>query len=136
MTSRRKKPYDIAILQRTHPKMKVSPYLYIGGILYLCRNLFLEMQDDLRDENRYFGIVLSYTATCQTYFTRMFDEAEDDELDVYQRIVYLYKQRIIYEHKRLMRHGMSRADAIITIFHRLLEIINEHPNIVDFPKQR
>ena len=31
---------------------------------------------------------------------------------------------------------MSRADALITIFHRLLEIINEHPNCADFPRQR
>ncbi len=121
---------------RTTSSLQVGTFLYVSGLLYLSRNLFYELKDELAEEKRFFGIVLTYNRTLQSAYTTLFDEVTDEEEDVYQRIIYLYKQIIVKEHKKLTRRGLSRADAIIVLINKILDIIGEVPSLQEYPNKK
>ena len=59
-------------------------------------------------------------------------ELENDD-ETSEKIIYLFKPLIISEYKRLIKKHLSKADSVITLLRKLLEIIE---GVTDFPYQK
>ena len=108
----------------------VSEQIYASGLTRLVEYLLADLSDLLELEGRRFGIVLSYFDSISKVCQKM-ELSNDDETS--GKIIYLYKPLVISEFKRLCRKKLSKADAVITILKKLLEMIAE---IETFPYLR
>lgn len=105
----------------------VAPKIYASGLTRLVEYILVDLNDLLEKEGRRFGIVISYLDSIYQECQKMVLDNDDDTS---KRIIYLFKPLIISEHKRLVRKHLSKADSVITLLRKLLEIIEE---IDDFP---
>lgn len=98
----------------------VAENIYASGLIRIVQYLFLDLSDLLEDEGRRFGIVLSYLDS--VYHTcKQMDLSMDDSTS--GKIIFLYKPLILREFKKLCKKRVSRADSVIVIIKRILEII-------------
>ena len=100
----------------------VGDSIYASGLFRICQYLFLDLSDLLETEGRRFGVMISYLDS--VYQICKLVNIENDD-DTSQKIIYLYKPLVISEFKRLCRKHISRADAVIILLKRILEIITE-----------
>ena len=112
------KTYNLEI--REGAEMTDSP-TYICGILWILSLMFRDLVEQLSNEGRCFGIVKSYINSIQCAYKRI--ELLDEE--IYRRILYIFKQVLLKEHKKLTLRHLSPADANICIMRKLASIINE-----------
>lgn len=108
-------------------------YTYLDGLMYIVKVLVGELDTLLIDENRHFGIMISYLGSINQAFGRLFNEETLENEQIYQKIMFLYKPIIIKEYKKLCRRKVSRADSIIVIVHKILELVNESD---DYPGKK
>ncbi len=104
----------------------VADSIYATGLLRIVQYLFLDLNDLLETEGRRFGIMISYLDSVYNTCKRIEVSQEDDE--VAAKIIFLYKPLVIKEFKKLCKKHVSRADSVIVIIHRLLDIIIEVQN--------
>ena len=114
------------LTNRISPDWVVGETTYVAGLLDVVEFLFVELEDLLKKEDRYFGIVKSYTSSIREAYSRINSKVEEEDIDIFGRILFLYKPLIIKEFRRLKGRRLSPADACITIIHKLLEIISEY----------
>lgn len=100
----------------------VSESAYASGLLRIIQYLFVDLSDLLEQEGRRFGIVISYLDSIYQSCKRM-ELSCDDETS--EKIIYLFKPLIMSEYKRLYHRHISKADSVIVLIKRLLEIISE-----------
>lgn len=108
----------------------VAPSIYTSGLVRLVEYMLVDLNDLLEKEGRRFGIVLSYLDSIYQECKKM-ELSSDDETS--ERIIYLFKPLVIVEFKKLCRKHLSKADSVITLLKKLLEIISE---VEDFPYQK
>lgn len=96
--------------------------MYLVGLFDVMGKLFNELVNLLKIEDRAFGVMKEYIRICNDAFTL---NTTDEERDIYNRILFLLKPVFIKEFKRLTKRHLTPADAVITILHRSLEIIEE-----------
>ncbi len=98
----------------------VSPKIYASGLIRLAEYLMVDLSDLLEIEGRRFGIVLSYLNSIYQECQKM-EISEDDETS--EKVIYLFKPLIISEYKRLCKKHLSKADSVITLLKKILEIV-------------
>ena len=108
----------------------VAPKVYASGLTRLVEYMLVDLNDLLEKEGRRFGIVLSYLDSIYQECQKM---TLDNDDETSERIIYLFKPLILAEHKRLTKKHLSKADSVITILRKLLEIIQ---GVEDFPYQK
>ena len=108
----------------------VAPPVYASGLTRLVEYMLVDLNDLLEKEGRRFGIVLSYLDSIYQECQKM---TLDNDDDISERIIYLFKPLILAEHKRLTKKHLSKADSVITLLRKLLEIIQ---SVTDFPYQK
>lgn len=114
------------IEKRILPNINVSEDLYIGGLLDVVSYLCSELSDFLIEENRYLGITKSYMHSINSTFGKIYKESTEEEIDIYEKILFLYKPLIIKEFNRLKSKKLSPGDSVIIIIRKILEIISGH----------
>jgi hypothetical protein len=92
--------------------------------------MLVDLNDLLEKEGRRFGIVISYLDSIYQECQKMVLDNDDPTSE---RIIYLFKPLIITEHRRLVKKHLSKADSVITLIQKLLEIIQD---VQDFPYQK
>ena len=108
----------------------IAPPVYASGLTRLVEYMLVDLNDLLEKEGRRFGIVLSYLNSIYQECQKM---TLDNDDETSERIIYLFKPLIISEHRRLVRKHLSKADSVITLLHKLLEIIGQ---VEEFPYQK
>lgn len=108
----------------------VAPPVYASGLTRLVEYMLVDLNDLLEKEGRRFGIVLSYLDSIYQECQKM---TLDNDDETSERIIYLFKPLILAEHKRLTKKHLSKADSVITLLRKLLEIIQ---SVTDFPYQK
>lgn len=102
----------------------IAKPLYLEGVFDILSFLFVELWDLMEKENRFFGIVPSYKKSIQKSINNVNKDIENfDDLEVYGKILYLFKPIIIKEYKRLCSKHLSKADSVIVIIYRVSEIL-------------
>lgn len=99
---------------------------YYDGILDVVDFLFAELTASLTEEGRYFGVVKSYMSEVKDIYSKINEKVTEDEVEVYGRILYLYKPVLREEYSRLVRKRLSPADANICIIRKILGILEEN----------
>jgi hypothetical protein len=87
----------------------------------------------LNEESRYFGIIPIYMSRIERIFEILNENDTSEDLESYARILYLFKPLIGKEYKKLRQRKVTRADCIITIVKKIIEIVLEDP---DFPHHK
>lgn len=108
----------------------VAPPVYASGLTRLVEYMLVDLNDLLEKEGRRFGIVLSYLDSIYQECQKM---TLDNDDETSEKIIYLFKPLILAEHKRLIKKHLSKADSVITLLRKLLEIIQ---SVTDFPYQK
>ena len=108
----------------------VSPGIYASGLTRLTEYMMADLSDLLEAEGRRFGIVLSYLASITQECQKMALENDDETSE---KIIFLFKPLIISEYRRLVKKHLSKADSVIVLLVKMLEIISQVP---DFPYQK
>jgi hypothetical protein len=108
----------------------VAPQIYASGLTRLVEYMLVDLNDLLEKEGRRFGIVISYLDSIYQECQKMVLDNDDSTSE---RIIYLFKPLIITEHRRLVKKHLSKADSVITLIQKLLEIIQD---VQDFPYQK
>ena len=91
---------------------------YLTGILWVSILLLADLQRLMKQENRYKGIVISYF----TSIVSALKDIEFPEQELYGSILYLLKPLITLEYKKLRRRKVSKADCLIILSKKFLEI--------------
>lgn len=123
--------------KRVFKDLEVSEQVCIDGLVDTTQCLFAELRDYLEDENRSFGIVTSYIKTLREAFKKFNKDFQTEEsMELLGRVTYLYKPLILSNFKRLSQKNLSKADCVITIMKRLLDVIIElSPNNYKYTKE-
>ena len=100
-------------------------YTYVDGLMYTLKTMMPELERYLSEEGRYFGVMIPYINTINGSFKTLFTPELLKEEEIYQRITFLYKPILIKEFKKLGGKRVSKADRLITIFHKVLNVILE-----------
>jgi len=99
----------------------ISTQIYASGLTRLVEYMLVDLNDLLENEGRRFGIVISYLDSIYKECQKM---TLDNDDETSERIIYLFKPLIISEFKRLCKKHLSKADSVISLLKKLLEIIN------------
>lgn len=120
------------IQDRIDNGLKIETTLYISGLFDIIKFLYAELNDLLKEENRFFGIVKSYSNSIIESFNRFNKTVTEEDIIIFGKILYLFRGNIHKEFKRLNSKGLSRADSVIVIINKLISIIDDvkesHPN--------
>lgn len=123
------KDFDLSIRVDTQfPSIPESTYAI--GILDVIDFLVVDLTEQLKEENRCFGIVKSYLKSISDAYSKIYPDMTDDDIEVYGKILYLLKPLLRKEYKRLVNKKLSPADSIICIIKKLLNIIEEVPEFI------
>lgn len=114
------------IEKRILPDVTVSEEVYIGGLLDVTGFLCSELMQFLIEEDRYFGISKSYMNSINDALTKINEDVTDEDLDIYEKILFLYKPLIIKEFNRLKSKSISSGDSTIILIKKIIEIITGH----------
>lgn len=120
--------------KRIDEELKIPEQLYLSGILNLIEDMIYEMENQMEKEGRHFGIVLSYFNSIRQAYNKINSDISDSDLEIYGRIIFLYKNLIYKEYKKLCKKRLSKADALITILRKLLGIFKDLGQ--DHPKNK
>lgn len=91
---------------------------YLDGLLWISILLLIDLRELLKEENRYRGIVISYFNSIILAFSGI----ELNEENTYGTILYLIKPLIISEYKKLRKRKVTKADCMIVLVKKILEI--------------
>lgn len=123
------KDFDLSIrVDIQFPEIPESTYAI--GILDVIDFLVVDLTEQLKEENRCFGIVKSYLKSISDAYGKIYPDVTEDDIEVYGRILYLLKPLLRKEFKRLVNKKLSHADSIICIIRKLLIIIEEVPEFI------
>ena len=117
-------------------KLELNYYLpvynYIDGLLEIILVLFENVEILLEAEGRYFGIMKRYMRRIKITYIKIRKSTNLNETDVVNigKMLYLFKPVILKEYNILKSRKVTKADSIITIIKKLIEIImveKDHP---------
>lgn len=111
---------------KSNPNLELD--LYISGLLDVCEFLIMELKRLMANEGRFFGIVKSYFDSFSDAYKIFNEKNTGEQMEVYGRILYLFKPLLRFEFKRLVRRGVSPADSDICLLHKILNILEEVEN--------
>lgn len=112
--------------KRINPDIQVPEEIYITGLIDVSSFLFSELEVFLEDEGRYFGITKSYIHSINQALGKIYSDTTEEDADIYEKILFLYKPILLREFKRLTGKRLSPGDAVIVIVKKILEICSSH----------
>lgn len=118
------------LTRRIQSDLYVPQFTYLYGLLDIVQFLCIDLRVLLISEDRYFGIMPIYMKKLERTFEILNKDDTPEDLDNYARILYLFKPLIGKEYKKLRQRKVTRADCVITLIKKILEIVLEDP---DFP---
>lgn len=117
------------LTKRVQNDLYVPQFTYLYGLLDIVQFLYIDLKILLNDEGRYFGIMPIYMNRVEKIFEILNEDDTSDDLDIYARILYLFKPLINREYKKLRQRKVTRADCVITIIKKILEIVLEDQDL-------
>ncbi len=114
------------IFKRTQTDLIITEEDYITGFLYVLCYLINELKKLLEKENRFFGIVISYMNSIEEAYKKILPNIDEDSEIIYQKIFYLHKPTIIKEYRKLCRRHVTKADSMISVIKKILDILSEY----------
>lgn len=132
----KKKPFDIS--QRLgDSKENVDLNTYTAGLLDVVDFMICDMVGFLKEEGRYLGVVKSYINSIREAYDKINkDGVDEDTIDTYDKILYLLKNALLRTFRRLNKKGLSKADCIICMVHKILGILKETPDFTYYRELR
>jgi hypothetical protein len=121
------------LTKRIQDDLYVPQFTYLYGLLDIIQFLCIDLKKLLEDEGRYFGIMPIYIKRIERFFEIINKDDTSDDLNKYARILYLFKPLINREYKKLRQRKVTRADCVIVIVKKILEIVLEDS---DFPSYK
>lgn len=118
------------LTKRIQENLYVPQFTYLYGLLDIVQFLCIDLKVLLNDEGRYFGIMPIYMSRIERTFEILNEDDTPNDLENYARILYLFKPLIKKEYKKLRQRKVTRADCVISMVKKILEIVLEDP---DFP---
>lgn len=112
-----------SIEKRIAEGIQIPEDLYLEGLLDITSFLFSELKNFLEEENRYIGITKSYIHTVNLTFNKINQLVREEEINIYGKILYLYKPLLKKEFKRLRGKKLTSGDSVIVIINKILNII-------------
>lgn len=102
----------------------IEKSLYAEGVFDIISFLLVDLWSYMKDENRFFGIIPTYKKSIQKSINKVNNDIEDyDDLEVYGKILYLFKPLLQKDFKKLCTKHLSKADAVIVLIHKIIEIL-------------
>ena len=101
----------------------IPNYEYFLGIVPLLGFLINDLEKFLDQEGRYYGIMVTYVHKTREILKNIRPELEEGDDIIWKQIIFLYKPVILKEYKKFLKRNVTRADAIICITRKILEII-------------
>ena len=101
----------------------------VKGIIDICDSLVTDLIKFLKDEGRYKYRMIGYMKKISDTFESLYDTQEDEDIEVYERILYLMHKSIHHDYKRLRSRKLSPADSVICILRKLLENVPEFSEV-------
>lgn len=114
---------DFHLDRRIQKDLIVSEELYLSGLLDITQWLVLDLEQFLKDEGRFFGIMLTYFNTLKENYKTFNSDCTEDDCDIYGKIMYLFKPIILNEYRKLEQKRLSRADRVIVLMKRILDLL-------------
>lgn len=111
------------IEKRIAENIQVPEDMYLEGLLDITGFLFSELTQFLENEHRYIGITKSYIHTVKLTIERIDQSVRPEDIEIYGRILYLYKPFLKKEFKRLRNKKLTAGDSVIVIINKIIEII-------------
>ena len=109
--------------KRIKPDLIVQYDDYFIGLLPLLGCLLGDLERYLDKEGRYFGIMVKYIHRSRDLIKNL---GLSYESEIWKRIIFLYKPIIIKEYKKLLKRKVSKADSIICIIRKFLDILLDY----------
>ena len=116
---------DLHLDRRMQKDLIVSEEVYINGLFDIIQWLVFDLENYCKEENRYFGIMPTYFKTMKDEFNNFNICCTDDLCTLYGKIFYLYKPVIVKEFGKLETRKLSKADRLIVIIKRILDMLEE-----------
>lgn len=116
---------DAYMDRRVQKDLNISEPMYLDGLLDITQILMIELEKLLDDENRRFGIMMSYLNSIFEAYKKSAPENESD-LEILDKSLYLFKPAILKAYYQLRKRNLSKADSVIVILKRILEFITEY----------
>lgn len=124
------KKYDYE--NRISKDIKIDEIQYARCLLDVIEFLSIELTEFLKKEGRFFGLAKSYMNSIKDSYSKLNKNILEEDMEMFDRVLYLFKPLIISEFNRLKQKRLSEGDSTICIMKRILEIISEiqdNPNI-------
>lgn len=104
---------------------------YQNGVIDICDSLVTDLLKFLKDEGRYKYRMIRYMKEITDSFENIYDNQTDEDIDTYERILYLMRKSIEIDYHRLRIRKLSPADSVICIITKLLSFLPEEilPNV-------
>ena len=112
--------------KRILPNITVSEEVYIGGLVDVTCFLCCELTQFLKEEDRYFGMAKSYMKSIDEAIARIDRDVTEEDIDIFAKILFLYKPLILKEFNRLKSKSLTNGDAVIIMIKKILEIVSGH----------
>jgi hypothetical protein len=109
--------------KRISYNITVPNYDYFLGIVPLLEFLINDLEKFLDQEGRCYGVMVAYIHKTREILKNIRRELEEGDETTWKRIVFLYKPVILREYKKFLRRKITKADAIICIIRKALEVI-------------
>ena len=109
---------------RVNNKETVDREVYADGVFDIISYLCLELWDFMKQENRFFGIIPIYKKTVDKSIENFNNSIEDwNNIEIYGKVLYLFKPLLIKSYKRLCSKHLSKADCIIVILYKITDLL-------------
>ncbi len=118
------------LANRESSEWVVGQGVFDYGLLDVLEFMKVDLVHLLEEEGRFRGVVKCFAHSMDEAYEKIWNDPEltdDNSLEIYGRILYLFKPTLLQEHKRLKQKRLSPADSLIVIIHKMLDIIVQTP---------
>lgn len=116
---------DKSITERLS-KDKTSRKLHFSGLLTILANLSTDLEELLYEEKRFFGRAKQYMISIDNIFKTILIDDGNENRKTYNRVKYLYKPILINTFDFLQSKRLSKADCVIVIMNRFLNVLDSY----------
>jgi hypothetical protein len=116
---------DFHLERRIQRDLIISEELYLSGIFDITQWLVMDLESFIKEEGRFFGIMPVYFNIMKNSYIQFNEGFTDSDCEIYGKIMYLFKPIILHEYKKLEQRRLSKADRIVVIMKRILDLTEE-----------
>ncbi len=106
-------------------KNEIDSNSFLNSILDITSYMTYELTDLIVNDEENYDYFQIKTINNMNGVYSWFNEYEDEDIEVFEKITYLLKPAIIYEFKRLKRKKLSASESIIIIIKKIIDLVIE-----------